>query len=203
MEDQFQQRYLAHQARKKLIIGNDSFGSFDFKKYTPQEQETFFNILQTRTSQRNFTNDEIDIQPVIDAMNTSPSSCGRKGVGIRIIISKEEKDLLSGLLVGGTGWINRAKVILLLVADMVCYKNPVERDYMPHLDAGFLGQTAYLSCEALNLGCCFVNPNIRVENQAFFKERFKITDNELFCGALAIGRYQTKHTHNMPINEKK
>jgi nitroreductase len=101
------------------------------------------------------------------------------GVQIRQVTKQEEKDLLSGLLVGGAGWINRAKVILLLVADMVCYKNPVEKDYMPFLDAGVLAQTAYLSCEALNLGCCFVNPNVRLENKAFFKERFKIRNEKI------------------------
>jgi hypothetical protein len=47
----------------------------------------------------------------------------------------------------------------------------------------------------MNLGCCFVNPNIRPENQEFFKQRFDIKNSQLFCGALAIGQYDLKHTH--------
>ena len=78
---------------------------------------------------------------------------------------------------------------------MDCYKNPAERDFMPYLDAGVIIQTAYLTCEALNYGVCFVNPNIRPENQEFFKQRFGIKENQLFCGALALGKYDKKHTH--------
>jgi nitroreductase len=191
--DIFQERYLKHQERKSKLLSDSSFGIDKFKKYSIKEQETFFEILKNRCSQRAFNNQEVDIEPILKAISLSPSSCGRKGVLIKEV--KENKDLLSELLVGGKGWINKSKVILLLVADMNCYKSPAERDFMPYLDAGILAQTTYLTCEAMNLGCCFVNPNIRPENQEFFKQRFDIKNSQLFCGALAIGQYDLKHTH--------
>jgi len=190
--DIYQERYLAHQERKRDILTNN-YGKRCFRKYTRVEREIFFEMLRTRCSQRAFNKEGIDLDTLLWAIDQSPSSCDRKGVGVRVISERDDKDLLSGLLVGGVGWVNRADKVLLLVADMDAYKSPAERDFMLYLDAGVMIQTCYLACEAMNYGCCFVNPNIREENQEFFKERFGIMDNEVFCGALAVGNYDKKH----------
>lgn len=192
-EDIYQERYLAHQGRKASVLMNN-YGSKEFRKYTKKEKDMFFEILKTRCSQRAFNKEEIDLSTLLWAIDQSPSSCDRKGVGVRVITERDDKDLLSGLLVGGVGWANRANTILLLVADMNAYKSPAERDFMPYLDAGVMIQTTYLACEAMNYGCCFVNPNVREVNQEFFKERFGIGENEVFCGALMVGGYDKKHS---------
>jgi len=191
-KDVYQERYLNHQQRKANILMN-SYGTKNFRKYTNVEREIFFEMLNTRCSQRGFNKEDIDLKTLLWAIDKSPSSCDRKGVGIRVIGERDDKDLLSGLLVGGVGWVNRAHTILLLVADMEAYKSPAERDFMPYLDAGVMVQTGYLACEAMNIGCCFVNPNVREENQELFRERFGFGDSEVFCGALAIGAYDKKH----------
>ena len=194
-EDIYQKRYLAHQARKAKVLYTNAFGKHDYKKYTKKEQDAFFTILNNRSSQRTFNRETVDLQPILDAINTAPSSCGRKGVFVKMVNDRDGKDLLSGLLVGGTGWVHRADKLLLVIADMDAYKNPVERPNMPYLDAGVVIQTTYLACEAMNYGCCFVNPNVRASNRDFFNERFGIKSNHLFCGVLAVGKFDLKH-HN-------
>ena len=191
-EDIFQTRYLAHQERKKEILTNN-FGNKKWKIYTKEEQEAFLEVLEGRCSQRAFNREEIDLSPILNALELAPSSCNRHGILTATVTERDEKDLLSGLLVGGIGWINRAKAILLLKADMDCYKSPAERDNMPYLDAGVVIQTVYLTAEVMNIGCCYVNPNIRDENKEFFYERFGIEENEVFCGALALGSFDLKH----------
>ena len=190
--DIYQERYLEHQAKKKEILTNN-YGKKDFRKYSKKERELFFEILENRSSQRAFNKEVVDVDVIIAAIKTAPSSCDRRGVDVSVITERDDKDLLSGLLVGGVGWVNRADKILLLKADMDCYKSPAERDFMPYLDAGAIIQTAYLACEAMNYGACYVNPNIREENKEFFKDRFDIKENELFCGVLVIGGYDLKH----------
>ena len=191
--DIFQERYLRHQQRKKEILTNN-YGTMEFNTYTKKEQEVFFKILKNRCSQRTFNKEEIDLATIFWAIETAPSSCDRHGVSILSVTERDDKDLLSGLLVGGVGWANRANTILLLKANMDCYKSPAEKDFMPYLDAGVLIQTIYLTCEAMNYGACYINPNVREENQEFFKERFDIADNELFCGAMTIGKFDLKHS---------
>lgn len=189
--DIYQKRYLEHQARKAKSLTSD-YG-VKVKPHKRKETESFFKILESRSSQRVFNREELtaeELYHILKAIDLSPSSCSRKGVGVKIITERDDKDLLSGLLVGGVGWMNRGQVILLLEADMLAYKNPAERDTMPYLDAGVIIQTAYLSAEALNIGCCYVNPNVREKNQEFFKERFGI---EMFLGAIVLGKYDLKH----------
>ena len=191
-EDVYQKRYLEHQERKKRILTNN-FGNKEWKVYTKKEQDSFLEVLEGRCSQRVFNNQEIDLSPILSALELAPSSCDRHGILTSTITERNEKDLLSGLLVGGVGWINRAKAILLLKADMDCYKSPAEKDNMPYLDAGVIIQTVYLTSEVFNIGCCYVNPNIRDENKQFFYDRFNIGENEVFCGALALGSFDLKH----------
>jgi len=190
--DPYQERYLAHQERKKEIL-ESNYGSEDFKIYSKKEQEVIKSVIENRCSQRAFNKEEIDLDTIMWAIEKAPSSCDRKGVQAVPISERDDKDVLSGLLVGGVGWIQRANTILLLKADMDCYKSPAEKDFMPYLDAGVLIQTTYLTCEVMNTGCCFVNPNIRENNKEFFAERFGFRENELFCGALVIGKFNKKH----------
>jgi len=99
--------------------------------------------------------------------------------------------MLERLLVGGSDWLFNASIILLLFADMRAYKSPAEIDFMPWLDAGFVAENVYLAAEALGLGCCYVNPNIREQNIASFNETFNPLGFR-FCGALALGHYDVR-----------
>ncbi len=194
-KDIYQERYLAHQKRKGESL-TSTYGSKAFRKYNKKEQKVFFDILKSRRSQRSFNNTELstkELNTILEAIKTTPSSCGRRGVDVAIHTHRDEKAILAGLLVGGVGWLHRGQAILLLFADKKCYKNPVEIDTMPYLDAGVMIQAAYLAAEAMNIGCCFVNPNVRKENQGFFFERFIMDSDKIFCGAIVLGKYDLKH----------
>jgi hypothetical protein len=83
-------------------------------------------------------------------------------------------------LVGGKDWIEKADKVILFYADMLAYKSPAEKDFMPYLDTGFVAQNIYLICEVLNIACCFVNPNRTGED---------LDRNGMrFCGAMALGK---------------
>ena len=190
--DPYQPRYTKHQKRKKQSLMSD-FG-VPYKKHTNNDLKSIIKIMTARRSQRIFTSEEIsekELYTIKAMMQEVPSSCDRRGVNMFTYEKRDDKDLLSGLLVGGTGWMHRGQVIILLFADMVAYKNPAERHNMPYFDAGVMIQQGYLIAEALNIGCCFVNPNIRVTNKKFFDERFNQVGH-LFCGALVFGKYDKK-----------
>jgi nitroreductase len=170
-KDICQERYVAHQKRKKSQL---------------------VALLDSRSSQRVFNDEEIgyaEISKLVENMAKTPSSCGRQAIFANIIQGRNEKELLGALLVGGVGWIHRASKIILLFADPMSYKERVFA--MPYLDAGVVVGNAYLICEDMGIGCCFVNPNIREENEKIFRDRF-MKDNYLFCGALALGYYDQK-----------
>jgi len=164
--DQYQERYLAHQQKKKVQL---------------------IEIIKTRHSDRIFSDKEIEldsIHKIMDSLEYIPSSCNRKGVYTRLIEFRDNKELLGGLLVGGVGWVHRANKIFLIIADGLAYKEGV--GYMPYLDAGFVASNIWMTCTELGIQACFVNPNVREANKDFFRETF-LRPSDIFCGAMALG----------------
>lgn len=162
--DKYQTRYLQHQKRKK---------------------KSLIKLMKKRHSERIFSDKKVPdrlVKKIINLSKLAPSSCDRKAVEIKIIDSRDDKQLLGGLLVGGVGWIHRADKILLLLASKEAYKENL--DYMPYLDAGVMINQIYLICSELNLKCCYVNPNVRENHLRYFQD---FIDNKLFCGAIGVG----------------
>ena len=185
-EDIFQNRYIEHQDRKKRTLeiddGEECFINYDIIN--------FLDIVYSRRSQRIFNNKEIgeiELNTLIDSIVDAPSSCNRQAISVKILNDLSEMDLL----VGGFGWAKKAKIAMLLFANMDAYKSPNEREFMPYLDAGFVGQNLYLTAEAMGLGACFINPNIREENKERFGELYN-KENLKFCGAMVFGHYDKK-----------
>jgi len=183
MSDQYQERYLAHQ----------KFG----------KKQELVALMKERHSNRRFGAKEVEpilIAEVIESTKHCPSSCDRHGVRVKVIETRNDKDLLDGLLVGGTGWVYRAPVLMLLFADAKAYKadNGREINYNSYIDAGVMIQQMSLMATALGLHCAFVNPNIRDENKDFFLNRFAPPKFEggVFCGAFAMG-----YPHEEPIEK--
>ena len=187
--DIYQQRYLKHQQDKKNTIATE-----EKPKYTDAEIMTVFTIMNERRSQRVFNGEVIEedkIKGILRAAELAPSSCNRKAVSIKMVRSEKDKSLLAEFLVGGAGWIDKADTILLLLANMAAYKSPAEVDFMPYLDSGVIAENIYLISEALCVGACFVNPNVRASNQDEFNSLF-IPYEHKFCGAIALGEYDKR-----------
>lgn len=180
MEDKYQERYLAHQQRKKQVL---------------------MDIMEERHSNRRFSDKEVEqelIEELLSTKELAPSSCDRQAILPVVVKDRDAKSLLGGLLVGGVGWIHRAPTIILLFADLVAYKAGDEYKYMPYLDAGCVIQQFYLAATSMGLHCAYSNPNIREDNKKFFMERFG-DNNLLFCGAFAIG-YPLDYNDNVDDN---
>lgn len=164
--DEFQTRYLDHQARKREVL---------------------IEIMRQRHSDRMYdtrpVEDDVRAQ-VREAIGLVPSSCNRRGVTVREVDGRDELALLGGLLVGGVGWIHRAPWVLLLLANPVAYKAGDEVQFMPFLDAGCVIQQIMLRATDLGLASAYANPNIRDHNRAHFSAMF---GEGVFCGAVAIG----------------
>lgn len=161
--DEFQQRYLKHQKKKAKILAE---------------------IIDERHSERKFGSLSVDVNPILDALDKVPSSCDRKAVQPMVVETRDEKNILAGLLVGGVGWAHRADKLILLLADPVAYKAGNEIEFMPYLDAGVMVQQALLTATSLGYSACFINPNIREHHKFAFETLFS---DKLFCGAIAIG----------------
>lgn len=148
-------------------------------------------VLKFRRSQRVFNNEPIkekDFNKILDASTFAPNSCNRHGIKIKVIEDRREKELLSGILVGGVGWIHRAQKIVLFWGDSVAYASPNEKDFMHYCDVGFTAMSMWLMAETMGIGCSYINPNVFYKEmllEQFGKEGY------IFCGALVFGHYDS------------
>jgi len=183
MLDKFQQRYLEHIERKKKFQTQE-----DKPLYSVEEKALLCKVINNRRSQRTFNKEPIvkeEVYLLLEAVRDAPSSCNRHAIQIKIF------DKVEDLLVGSKGWIDRADKIFLLFAHMIAYKSPNEVDFMPYLDTGVIVENLYLIAEVLNIGACFINPNIREENREQFNTLYN-KEGYKFCGAMVFGHYDKK-----------
>lgn len=164
--DKYQERYLAHQLDK---------------------QQQLIAIMSERHSNRIFSDAPVEddkIKTLVDVIKKTPSSCDRRAISVKVVTEKDKKALLGGILVGGVGWIHRAPVILLIMADPVAYKAGNEIDFMPYIDGGVVSQQLALVATTLGIHGCFCNPNIRDFNKEHFQ---KIFGPGILTMAFAVG----------------
>lgn len=157
------------------------------------------DIISRRRSYRVFSDKQIDnlrLSSILVAGSESPSSCNRQAIYTQISFDNK---LLDELLVGGKNWVGEAPLVLLLWAAMEAYKSPFEKEYMPYLDAGFFASNMIYRAETLNIGTCFINPQVKKENINRFNKEFRPGEDFLFCGAVAFGY----STHGVTTPEKK
>ena len=182
--DKYQERYLAHQVLKG------------------GKRDELIALMKERHSNRRFADEQLSpetLDTILDTLRHCPSSCDRFGTRVKVVQDRDDKALLNGLLVGGTGWLYRVPTLLMLWADPEAYKggeNGDEVNYNSYLDAGIMAQTAMLTATSLGLHTAFCNPQVRVKNRAYFQERFSPYENGIFCGAIALG-----HPHPDPIEK--
>lgn len=186
--DIYQERYLAHRERKeKTLAGNGMVENCTV-------EDNVFSAIEARVSQRIFNDEPIipaDLAKIYESIRLAPSSCNRQAILAKPITLDTDKHRLDALLVGGKDWLADAKIILLLFADMTAYKSFAEVEFMPYLDAGVIVENIYLVATVLNIGICYVNPNIRKENRAMFDHQFNLRGLR-FCGAIALGMHDGK-----------
>jgi nitroreductase len=175
--DDFQARYLAHQT------------------HAGGKRDELIALIKERHSNRRFDDKQVDtelLDSMLDVLRHCPSSCDRFGVRVKVVQDRDDKALLNGLLVGGTGWVYRAPTVLMLFANHDAYKGGDGGDelyYNSYLDAGIMAQTAMLCATSAGLHTAFINPQVRRQDREYFYERFKPDgwSNALYCGSIAIG----------------
>ena len=148
-------------------------------------------ILSFRRSQRVFNSEPItdkDFNKILQSATFAPNSCNRHGIKLKVVEDRREKELLSGVLVGGIGWIHRAQKIVLFWADPVAYASPNEKEFMHYCDVGFTAMSMWLMADSMGIGGSYINPNVLYTD--ILKEHFN-GKSYIFCGALVFGHYDS------------
>lgn len=182
--DIYQERYLMHQDKKRNML-NIAESKKETENIINKDNLKYF--LEKRHSQRIFNTDEITNEEkkyIFESIACAPSSCNRQPIYVLEILVEDIENIFKG----ATNWAKNGKFGLLILANKKAYKSINEKDYMPFLDAGVVIENIYLMSTALDIGCCFVNPNIK--DDTILKSKYSNVLNDYYiCGAMVFGKY--------------
>jgi len=132
-----------------------------------------------RTSIRRFRDGAIPdsmVAQVIDAGVWAPSSCNRQPCRFLVVRSPDLVRRIGSSLVGGTGFADKAPVIIVALVDLRMYSMPGDR-HLPYLDAGAATMSMLSTVHSLGLGGCWMNWKLKTRARRISK-------------LLGVGRYE-------------
>jgi nitroreductase len=112
-----------------------------------------------RTSIRRFRKEAIPdstLAKVLDAAMWAPSSCNRQPCRFLVARNRDLIRRIGSSLVGGTGFADKAPVIIVVLVDLRMYSMPADQ-HLPYLDAGAAIMNMLSTVHSLGLGGCWMN----------------------------------------------
>jgi len=159
------------------------------EKYFENNKNPFLLFAPSRRSLRNFTDKDIPINKVLNAIDlaqTSPSSCNRQPVRIRIINNKDILQKVLQLHTGSRGFGHLANKLIVLSAELGVYNEPRERN-LAYIDSGIYAMNLLYALHYYEIGACILNWAVNPDTDYSLRELLKIPDSEIISLLIAIG----------------
>lgn len=152
------------------------------------EDVDFEKFSFSRRSLRYYSNDEVDIDRIIDAIRiaqNAPSACNRQATRVKIIQSKEAKEYVLSIQNGTRGFGHLADKILLVSTDMSNWA-PVDRN-SAFLDAGIFTMNLLYALHHKHIAGCPLNADMDSKLFKGIHKRLNIPMSEIPVCFITIG----------------
>lgn len=153
----------------------------------------FKSVALNRFSLRQFSEDEIDVNMVNEAVKIaqkSPSVCNRQATKIYYLREPWCQKALS-LHEGNRGFGHLVHNLLIVTADLRAYTTVGER-YQAYLDGGLFAMSLLYALEYKGLGACSLNWNVEPAVDRRFRKEIPIADNDEIIMMIAVGKMPEK-----------
>lgn len=163
----------------KEITKKDILKSIDFD---------FEKFLGTRTSVRDFTDKEVELNQIIEVINLaklSPSVCNRQGWNVHVY---SDPTLINQLLIlqnGNRGFTESINKLLIIVGDMRSFTK-LESNQI-YIDGGMFSMNILLSLHAKGLGAVALNTCMPYTTEKKVKELAELQEYEKLIMMIAVG----------------
>ncbi|MDR2955364.1 MAG: nitroreductase family protein [Prevotella sp.] len=121
-------------------------------EFTDNDKSHFYKILKSRTSCRNFTNEEISdeiLDEIIDIAADAPSGCCRQTERYYIVSENEKIRALVKNIAGATGFSGNIPYLVCITADTRSYG--IKDRMLPYIDVSLSIQNFLLACTINNI----------------------------------------------------
>lgn len=171
---------------KDLELG----GVFEITKESKlsNREVNFKTLAMNRYSIRNFCNEKVNMNLVIEAVKIaqkSPSACNRQAS--RVVVIKNVELIKKVLdIQGGLRGYQLPSVLIVNAVDLSAYSSYTDR-HMGYVDPGLFTMSIVYGLEFVGLGACLLNASFNQSKEKKIRSLISLEENYQFTSLIAVG----------------
>lgn len=159
------------------------------KQYFSKRESIFPEFARSRHSVRNFSDEEIPIQRLIDSIDlaqSAPSACNRQSTRVHIITNKTDISNILAIQNGNRGFGHLANKLLIITYFVPNYGSVKERN-LGYIDTGFFSMNLLYALHYNQIAACTLNWCDSPKDNVSLRSIVHIEENEKVSILIACG----------------
>lgn len=157
-------------------------------------KRNFKSFAMSRHSIRNFSNEEVDVNVLIDAVKIaqkSPSVCNRQATKVYIVVNSDLIKKVLSLQNGNRGFGHLADKLIVIGSDLQYFEGVGERN-QAFMNAGIFSMSLLYALHYEGLGACPLNWCVEPDKDKKLRDVLKVKESETIMLIVAVGHLPDK-----------
>lgn len=158
--------------------------------YFANKLSSFDLFSASRHSLRHFSNEDINITTLIDAVKlaqNAPSSCNRQQARAYIVDKKEAIEQVLKCQNGHRGFGYLSNKLIVVTASVEEYNGILERN-SAYIDGGLFMMNLLYALHFFEIGACTLNANFSSQKEKVMRNSLGVPKSEVFLAVIALGK---------------
>ena len=158
-------------------------------EYFKEVQSPFSDFSGSRSSLRNFTNEEIPLSKILHALElvrNTPSACNRQSWRTYVFTDKEQINKILEVQGGNRGFGHLTNKLIVIVGEVGLYTGKAERNQV-FVDGGMYAMNLLYSLHHNLIGACILNCSNTNEKNYQLRTLCQTKESEAFIAMVACG----------------
>lgn len=157
--------------------------------YFSDVENAFPAFSASRSSVRNYSSKELDINRIIEAVSlarNTPSACNRQTSKVYVFTKREEIDTILKLQGGNRGFGHLTNKLIVVTADQSVFFGVNER-YQTYVDGGMFAMNLLYTLHSEKILACILNCSHSPEKDKQMRKICPIKESEVFIAMITCG----------------
>jgi nitroreductase len=158
-------------------------------EYFAHNNSSFELFSSSRSSIRNFSNEDIPIEKIYNALDLSrncPSACNRQSWRVHIYTEKEQILKILDVQGGNRGFGHLTNKLIVITGELGVYGHSFERNQV-FIDGGMFAMNVLYSLHFHKIGACILNCSTTPQKDLELQNLCKTNKSEVFIAMVACG----------------
>lgn len=159
------------------------------KDYFDKSDESFFEFSNSRSSIRNWTKENVDIDLILkslDLCRNTPSACNRQSVRVHLYTNKNKIDEILKIQGGNRGFGHLSSFLIIVTFEPSVFFEENERN-SGFVDGGMYCMNILYALHAKKIAACILNAAHSPEKDMYIRKYTNIPSSEVFVAMIAGG----------------